>query len=161
VRLALLFGSTWVVNAVVFASVLAMIFVANAAVLRRRAPSLSVAWAGVVLALAANAVLPLDALLALPSIGRVAVAALLVGTPVFFAAVCFSRLFGQESSTGFALGVNLVGAMAGGGLEYLSMVLGMRAVWWIAACVYLAALLASRRRALASGVTPLPSTAAR
>jgi len=161
VRLALLFGSTWVVNAVVFASVLAMIFVANAAVLRRRAPSLPIAWTGLVLALAVNAVLPLDALLALPSIGRVAVAALLVGTPVFFAAVCFSRLFAQESSTGFALGVNLVGAMAGGGLEYLSMVLGMRAVWWIAVCVYLAAVLMSRRRALMSGVTPLPSSAAR
>jgi hypothetical protein len=161
VRLALLFGSTWVVNAVVFASVLAMIFVANACVLRRRAPSLPVAWAGVVLALAVNAVLPLDALLALPSIGRVTAAALLVGTPVFFAAICFSRLFAQESSTGFALGVNLVGAMAGGGLEYLSMVLGMRAVWWIAVCVYLAAVLVSRRRALMSGVTPLPSSAAR
>lgn len=147
VRLALLFGSTWVVNAVVFASVLATIFVANAAVLRGRAPSLPVAWTGVVLALAVNAVLPLDIFLALPSVGRVAAAALLVGAPVFFAAVCFSRLFARERSTGFALGVNLVGAMAGGGLEYLSMVVGMRAVWWIAAVVYLGAVLASRGRA--------------
>ena len=151
VRLALLFGSTWVVNAVVFASVLAMIFVANAAVLRGRAPSLTVAWAGVVLALAVNALLPLDALLALPAFGRVAVAALLVGVPVFFAAVCFSRLFAREATTGFALGVNLVGAMAGGGLEYLSMVLGMRAIWWLAVVVYLLAVLMSRRRALAAG----------
>jgi hypothetical protein len=38
VRFALLFGSTWVVNAVVFTSVLATIFVANVVVLRRRAP---------------------------------------------------------------------------------------------------------------------------
>lgn len=149
VRLALLFGSTWVVNAVVFASVLAMIFVANAAVLRGRAPSLAIAWAGVVLALAANALLPLDAVLALPAVGRVVAAALLVGVPVFFAAVCFSRLFAREATTGFALGVNLVGAMAGGGLEYLSMVLGMRAVWWLAVVVYLLAVLMSRRRALA------------
>ena len=146
VRLALLFGSTWVVNAVVFASVLAMIFVANAAVFRGRAPSLLAAWAGVVLSLAVNALLPLDMLLALPPFGRVTAAALLGGTPVFFAAVCFSRLFAREASTGFALGVNLIGAMAGGGLEYLSMVLGMRAVWWIAVCVYLCALLVSRRR---------------
>lgn len=145
VRLALLFGTTWVVNAVVFASVLAMIFLANAAVLRGRAPSLRTAWTGVALSLAVNALLPLDMLLALPPAGRVAAAGLLVGAPVFFAAVCFSRLFARESSTGFALGVNLIGAMAGGGLEYLSMVLGMRAVWWLAVCVYLGALLVSRR----------------
>ena len=47
VRLMLLFGSTWVVNAVVFSGVLLMIFIANLMTLRQRAPLLSVAWIGV------------------------------------------------------------------------------------------------------------------
>jgi len=150
VRLALLFGGTWLVNAIVFAAVLSMIFCANAAVLRERAPSLSAAWVGVLLALAINAVLPFGLLLELPLAGRIAAAATLVGLPMFFAAVCFSRLFARERSTGFALGVNLIGAMAGGGLEYMSMLIGMRGVWWLALCVYLGALLASRARARAT-----------
>jgi len=61
---------------------------------------------------------------------------LLIGIPVFCASVCFSRLFGVEPTTGFALGVNLVGAMAGGLVEYASMILGMRAIWLILVSVY-------------------------
>ena len=64
---------------------------------------------------------------------------LLVGLPVFFAAVCFSRLFREQKVTGYALGINLVGAMGGGLVEYLSMLLGMRAVWLVILGVYLAA----------------------
>jgi SAM-dependent methyltransferase len=147
VRLSLLFGSTWLVNAVVFASVLTMIFCANLAVLKGRAPRLDVAWIGIVVPLAVNAVFPLEWLLSAPFTGRMAAAALLVGIPMFFAAVCFSRLFASERITGLALGVNLVGAMAGGGLEYISMITGMGAVWWLAVAVYLGAWLAHRRRA--------------
>jgi hypothetical protein len=146
VRLSLLFGSTWLVNAVVFAAVLAMIFCANAAVLKQRAPPLSRAWLGVIAALALNALLPIDVLLSAPIAGRIAAAAVLVGVPMFFAAVCFSRLFARERSTGLALGINLVGAMAGGGLEYLSMIAGMGAIWWLAVAVYISAFLASRQR---------------
>lgn len=145
VRLSLLFGSTWLVNAVVFAAVLAMIFAANVAVIKAWAPRLTFAWVGVVVALALNALLPLEFLLAAPAGIRAAAAAVLVGTPMFFAAVCFSRLFAQERVTGLALGVNLIGAMAGGGLEYFSMIAGMGAIWWLAVAVYLAALLASGR----------------
>lgn len=147
VRLSLLFGSTWLVNAVVFASVLATVFCANAAVLKGRAPRLELAWIGVVLPLALNALLPIEWLLSAPIVGRIAATALLVGAPMFFAAVCFSHLFSVQRVTGLALGINLVGAMAGGGLEYISMVTGMASVWWLAVAVYLAAWLAHRRRA--------------
>ena len=146
VRSSLLFGSTWVVNVVVFASVLLTIFVANGAVLKARAPRLDHAWIGVIVALAINALFPIEVLLEAPAIGRVLAAGMLVGIPMFYAAVCFSRLFASERATGLALGVNLVGAMAGGGLEYLSMIAGMGAIWWLAVAVYLLALLASRRR---------------
>jgi len=60
-----------------------------------------------------------------------------------FPGVCFSRLFGQQSETGYALGINLVGAMTGGLIEYLSMVIGMKAVWLVIIAVYVTVLLAT------------------
>jgi SAM-dependent methyltransferase len=150
VRLALLFGSTWLVNTVVFSSVLLTIFLANALVLRRRAPSLSLAWGGLVVALAVNYVFPVSSLLAVGAAGRAAAAALLIGVPVFCAALCFSHLFGSEPVTGYPLGVNLVGAMAGGLLEYVSMATGMRAIWLLVLAVYGLAWLSTRLATRAS-----------
>ena len=136
VRLALLFGSTWVVNAVVFSAVLSTIFVANALVQRGLAPGLRVAWAGVLLGVLANYAFPVSALLAVGATGRALAASTLIGLPVFCAAVAFSTLFRREPVTGYPLGVNLVGAMAGGLIEYASMALGMRAVWLIVLGIY-------------------------
>jgi SAM-dependent methyltransferase len=150
VRLALLFGSTWLVNAVVFASVLLTIFLANALVLRRRAPSLSLAWGGLIAALAVNYAFPVSSLFAVGAGGRAVAAALLIGVPVFCAALCFSHLFGREPVTGYPLGVNLVGAMAGGLLEYVSMATGMRAIWLLVLAVYGLAWLSTRLATRAS-----------
>jgi hypothetical protein len=149
VRMALLFGSTWVVNCVVFLAVLGVVFLANRMVFKGRAPGLLLCWPCVIAGLALNALLPLDVLLGLPWLGRAATAALLVGMPVYCASVCFSRLFARAQDVGGAFGMNLVGAMAGGMCEYVSMLIGMRGVWWVAAGVYVAAgVWASRRRAL-------------
>ncbi len=150
VRMALLFGSTWTVNAVVFAAVLLTIFVANWSVLRRWAPPLAFAWPTLLALILLNAVFPLAALFALPLPLRATAAAVLVGAPVYCAATCFSTLFAREPTTGYALGVNLVGAMAGGLIEYASMALGMRAIWLIAlglyALAWLSSVLIGRRR---------------
>jgi hypothetical protein len=142
--MALLFGSTWTVNVVVFAAALAMVFLANRMVVTGRAPPLSVAWPGVLAGIAANALLPLDVLLPLPWLLRALAAAALVGLPVYCASVCFSRLFARSTDVGGAFGMNLVGLMAGGMCEYLSMLTGMRSVWWLAAAVYAAAFCWSR-----------------
>jgi SAM-dependent methyltransferase len=144
VRLALLFGSTWVVNAVVFSSVLATIFLANLVVLKGRAPALGACWAMLFGAVAVNYLVPVSRLFSLSVGERAFVAGSLVGLPVFAAALCFSHLFRREPVTGYPLGLNLVGAMAGGLLEYASMATGMRAVWLIAFTVYGAAWASAR-----------------
>lgn len=144
VRMALLFGSTWTVNAMVFSAVLFTVFLANRAVLAGWAPSLRWAWPGATAGLIANWALPVDALLVLPPLAQCLVAAALIGAPVFCASVCFSRLFDRAANVGGAFGMNLIGAMAGGLLEYLSMLIGMRAVWLLAAAIYLGTRLAHR-----------------
>lgn len=157
VRLSLLFGSTWVVNAVVFSAVLGMVFVANWAVLRDRAPTLPQAMLGLVLGVLLNYLLTPASLLGLPGLVRVAACTAAIGTPVLFAAVCFSRLFARERSTGAALGLNMIGAMAGGLAEYSSMLLGMRAVWLLVLAVYLCAILSCLRVSQAASALAQPA----
>ncbi len=143
VRLALVFGSTWVVNAVVFSAVLLTIFLANSVARTRFAPPRAWAWTALLLFVVANYATPLQSLLALEPTARTAVAAALIGLPVFFAGLCFSLLFDREPTTGYPLGVNLVGAMAGGLVEYVSMWTGTRAVWLVVFAVYALAWLAT------------------
>jgi hypothetical protein len=95
-------------------------------------------------ALAVNYVFPVSSLFAVGAAGRTVAAALLIGVPVFCAALCFSHLFKREPVTGYPLGVNLVGAMAGGLLEYVSMATGMRTIWLLVLAVYGLAWLSTR-----------------
>ena len=144
VRLALLFGSTWIVNVVVFAAVLLTVFLANLSVLRKLAPPLGLAWAGLFASIALNYAFPLPLLFELGAGARALACAGLIGLPVYCAGVCFSRLFERQPVTGYPLGINLIGAMGGGLLEYTSMALGMRGVWLVALAIYGLALAASR-----------------
>ena len=102
-RLALLFGSTWVVNAVVIASVLAVVFLANWTVQSGLAPRLTLSWAGLGAAILVNFAFPLPLLFGLPTPARALACALLIGAPVYCASVCFSRLFAGEPVTGYPL----------------------------------------------------------
>jgi spermidine synthase len=151
VRLALLFGSTWVVNAVVFSAVLLTIFLANLFVHQGLAPPLRAVWAALGAFVLANYAFPVSSLVAMGAASRVVGAGLLIGLPVFCAALAFSHLFGREPVTGYPLGVNLVGAMAGGLLEYTSMALGMRAVWLVVLGVYVLAWITTEASARALG----------
>ncbi len=144
VRLALIFGSTWTVNAAVFSSVLLMIFIANWTVIRGWAPPLAIAWPSLCASIVLNYYLPVAALFDLGPGLRLAASGLSIGLPVYFAAVCFSRLFRRQPVTGYALGVNLIGAMAGGFVEYVSMLIGLRQVWLVVLIVYLLAWLSTR-----------------
>jgi hypothetical protein len=139
VRLSLVFGNTWIVNAVVFGSVLLTIYLGNLAVLKQKAPPLHWAWACLCLFVLGNYFFPIAFLSEMDVWGRVLLSGLLIGIPVFFAAICFSRLFEKEMVTGYALGMNLIGAMMGGIVEYISMVFGLRIVWLVILVIYLLA----------------------
>src|SRR5207245_9285921 len=60
VHMALLFGSTWMVNSVVFFAVLVMILLANLFVLKVKPRSLGWYYVGLAVALVLNLVVPLD-----------------------------------------------------------------------------------------------------
>jgi hypothetical protein len=127
VQFALLFGTTWFVNALVFVGillvVLAAVEVADRIELRPRHlyaalfGSLALAWA-----------VPATSLLGLGAVPRFIVATVLAFTPVFLANLVFAQRFKQVRTSAHAFGSNLLGAMVGGVLEYSSLLIGYRAL---------------------------------
>jgi hypothetical protein len=135
-RLALFFGTTWQVNGIVISAMLAALLLANAIVELNSKP-ISSAWnvAALLAGLALAFWFPFERVGGPPAVvGTVAVAVFSI--PVLFAGILFSSQFRTVESQSAALGANLLGAVAGGLMENLSLVFGMRALLLIAMGIY-------------------------
>jgi len=136
VHMALLFGSTWMVNSVVFFAVLAMILAANLFVLKFRPERLGIYYAGLFFTLALNVFIPLDFFLGMNRALQVAASCVLVFAPILFAGVVFAVSFGRSSEPDRDFGANTAGAMLGGLAEYSSMLLGFQYLMLVAMAFY-------------------------
>lgn len=134
-KLSLLFGSTWIVNAVVIAAFLFMGLLANTLVMFQPFPR-RLAYAVLFCLLGAGILLPYSLLEALPGTEKVLAAALLVGLPVFFSGLVFSRSFRDVAHPAQGLGINLLGAVVGGALENLVMIGGTPILGGLAIALY-------------------------
>lgn len=153
-EMSLLFGSTWTVNILVFASILVMVLLANLYVLKRPPLPLQGLFAALFASLALAYLVPASALLFLGTLGQWLVGGLMVALPILCAALIFSTLFRQSADPTRSLAWNLLGAIVGGVLEYASMALGIKALYLLAAAIYLFALLfATRRREVSPAVS--------
>jgi hypothetical protein len=146
VTFALLFGTTWMVNSLVFFAILLSVLLAilfNARFKIARPWPLYVLLFG---ALVLNYVLPLPALLGIESPAlRYTLASLLTFTPIFLANVVFSRSFRDTQSADIAFGSNLLGVMVGGMFEYLALATGYQALLLLVVAFYALALVRWRR----------------
>jgi hypothetical protein len=136
VTMALLFGSTWVVNSVVFLAVLVMILIANLWTLRSKPARLWPYYACLLITLALNAVVPLDFFLGMSRSIQVLGSCLLVFAPILFAGVIFAASFKRTNEPDRAFGVNIAGALLGGLAEYSSMLLGFQYLVLVAIVFY-------------------------
>jgi hypothetical protein len=145
-RLALLFGTTWLVNALAITGVLLMILGANIFVLLTKRINL----ARVYLLLFASIVLvyffPLDALNGLPIVSRGLLAVIILSVPLLFSGIIFSESLKREGDISRMLASNLAGSVGGGILEYSSILWGTQSLYITGALMYLLAFLARRRR---------------
>ena len=138
-RATLLFGMTWIVNAIVISAVLVMILFANLVAWRwPRLPQWSIIT-GLAITVAALALVPLDWFNALTGVTKLVMASAFLTAPVFFAGLIFIQSFAACADKARALGSNLIGALVGGLLESLSFITGIRALvilvglfYWIA-----------------------------
>jgi hypothetical protein len=144
-QMSLLWGATWITNAVVFASILLMILVATIATQYRTLP-FSVAATALVLTLLVTYAVPTNWLLARSPLARLGLSILFAGGPVIFASICFALLFKQRTDPNLSFGWNLAGAVVGGLIELVAMAVGLNALTLIALIAYLAAFLLYRKR---------------
>lgn len=146
VQFALLFGTTWFVNSLVFLgvllSVLAAVFVSRRVSFRNPQRLYAVLLVALLLAW----VIPPSALLQLSLIPRFFAATALAFFPVFTANLVFTERFKHTGHSTLAFGANLVGSMIGGCLEYTAMVMGYRNLLLIVALVYGLAFLTGRNK---------------
>ncbi len=143
---ALLFGTTWVVNAMVFAGVLVAVLAAVEVSRRVRLPRPAVLYALLAVTLAIGWAVPAESLLPLPWWLRLAAAAALAFAPIFCANLIFSRRLTETSESTSAFGANLLGALLGGTLEYLALITGYRALLILAGALYVVAFVLTPRR---------------
>lgn len=144
-QIALLFGSTWVVNVVAIASILLMALLANALVAVTKFRDVRPWGILLLIALVVSSIVPSSVFLSLGQGIGGTLAALLLALPVFFSSIVFSTSFRQTSQVDVALASNLVGSILGGFVEYLSLLWGIGSLAWIAALLYAVALVTARQ----------------
>jgi len=144
VQFALLFGSTWFVNSLVFAAVLLTVWLAIETASRVQLPPPVLLYVALIASLALTWVVPQESLLGLPSVLRFLAGGALAFAPVFLANLIFSQRFKDVATSGDAFAANLLGAMAGGALEYLALITGYRFLLIVVGVLYALAFVAGR-----------------
>jgi len=134
-RLALYFGTTWIVNCVVLTGILLVLVAANFVVDRWRPSRLGIYYVLLVATLLGNYFFPWQNLPYPPqTVGILLSVAYLF--PVFFAGIIFTESFRRSDAKSQAFGANIVGAVAGGLTQNLSFILGMKALLLLAGLYY-------------------------
>jgi spermidine synthase len=161
-RLALYFGTTWIVTSLVITAILLMLVLANVFVATQSRIHLRLYSILLVVSLLANYLFPWEQLsFSVQTVGLLLIAG--YSLPIFFAGVIFTETFRHCMQKSSAFGANIVGAVAGGLAQNISFILGMKALLLIAAFFYalaaLAGLLSAHQTTLTqadqSSVSPL------
>jgi SAM-dependent methyltransferase len=145
VQFALLFGTTWLVNALVFAGVLGIVLLAIEVERKIRIGRPRLTFGFLFASLFVAWLVPTDALLGFAVVPRFFLATLLAFLPIFAANLIFAERFRDTPDPTAAFGANLLGAMLGGTLEYLALITGYRALLFLVAGLYLLAYLTKPR----------------
>ncbi|MEV6287747.1 spermidine synthase [Kribbella sp. NPDC051770] len=138
---ALLFGTTWVVNAIVFAGVLVAVLAAVEVTRRFKTPPLKTMYVVLFGGLLLSWIFPDSWLLGMPIGLRAIVAVLIAFLPIFAANVIFAKRFTDTADSTASFGANLLGALLGGCLEYAALLIGFDGLIIIAALLYVGAFL--------------------
>jgi tRNA1(Val) A37 N6-methylase TrmN6 len=144
VQFALLFGTTWLVNALVFGGILVVVLAAVEAARRLPLRRPGLLYGALFLSLAVAWAVPPDDLLGLSWGTRLVAAIGLAFAPVFCANLLFAERFKTAGQSTVAFGANLLGAMVGGILEYGALIVGYRALLIVVAALYVCAIALGR-----------------
>ncbi|EKD27031.1 MAG: spermidine synthase-like protein [uncultured bacterium] len=136
-RMSLLFGSTWIVNSVVFFSIVFMILLANFFVNKIKDIRFHWVYSALIISLMLNFFIGPDKFLYSSFFNKALFSGTLAALPIFFAGIIFSYLFSLELDTQHAFGSNLLGTLLGGFIEYLGMIIGFKKLILVIMVIYL------------------------
>ena len=136
IQFALLFGTTWFVNSLVFAGVLLSVYAAVETARHIKLPRPMLLYFALLVSLGVSFVIPQESLLDLPVVLRFVAATALAFAPIFIANLVFAQRFKDVGSSTTAFGANLLGAIVGGVLAYLSLITGFRFLLVVVAVLY-------------------------
>ena len=134
-RLALYFGTTWLVNCIALTGILTVLLLSNLYVERCRVGNLGIYYLLLCATLVINYAIPWTQV---PGSGTMVGILICFAycVPFFFAGVIFTESFRRFAGRSSAFGANMLGAVAGGLAQNLSFILGMKALLLIAAVIY-------------------------
>ena len=142
----LVWGATWLTSSIVFASILFTILIGTLWT-SRRAMSRNVAAIALLVALLVSWAVPVRLFVGGSMPVRLSASVLFIGVPMLFASILFAIVFRDRERVDVAFGWNMFGAVAGGLVEFSSMVFGIKAMTLLAIVAYLTAILLMNREA--------------
>ena len=148
VQFALLFGTTWFVNSLVFAGVLLSVYLAVEVARHVRLPDPRRLYPLLLALLAVAWLVPQESLLSLAPVPRFIVAVALAFGPIFVANLVFAQRFRESASATTAFAANLLGAIVGGMIEYVSLITGYRFLLIVVGGLYALAFVVTPKRSL-------------
>ncbi len=150
VQFALLFGTTWFVNALVTGAILIAVYLAVETARHVKLPPPWVLYLALIASLVVTWLVPQQDLVSLPIVVRFLAGAALAFAPVYLANLIFAQRFSDVETTAIAFAANLLGAMVGGVLEYLALITGYRFLLILVGVLYALAFLFRLRRGSAT-----------
>ena len=141
-KTSLLFGLTWLVNSINISAILILILLANLLVARKNITSPKIPYILLFISLGLIFIVPLEAFNVLGYWPKSILASIFLNLPIFFAGIIFITSFKQAPHKNAAFGSNLLGAVAGGLMEAVSFIVGIRMLILLTAALYGLSLLA-------------------
>lgn len=141
VQLNLLFGVTWVVNAIAFSGILLSVLVAILFTFKYKIKQLWIPGLLLLISLGAQYAIPVSNLLSASIFTRLLLAIPYFYLPIFFSNLLFANIFSSGRNCELNFGSNLLGLVFGGFIEYIALISGYSFLTVIAGIFYLFALL--------------------
>ena len=135
--LALIFGSTWATTSIVISAVLVMILLANFVVEKGLLDGKErLVWVLLLTSIVLSLIWNENLLPGSDPVSRGLITTTVVSLTFFFAGIVFAQSFRRVTAPSAALGANVLGAVVGGMLEYVSIATGISGLSWIALGLY-------------------------
>ena len=136
-KIALLFGTTWLVNSFVISTLLLFIMAANWTVQRFKGISTWFAYVAVLTSCVIAYFVPIEAYFFESVVLRALCAMTILCSPAYFAGIIFAKSYAAARFDSAALSSNILGALCGGIVESLSFWTGIRSLVLVALIFYL------------------------